>query len=242
MPRNSFRARRYKKTPYNVRIGRKSATVYKRGNKARQARAGTVVGRSLGFPSKMLFKHRYVENLVMTCTAGAISVQNWKCNALYDPNHTGGGHQPMFFDNMCAIYDHYHVIGSRIKLRFTDTDATADSTPLFVGVFINDDVTLPTSNISIMENKLGKWMMTSEDSRQNIYQLNTSYSTKKLQGGGSIMANDQLQGTATSDPTELSFYSVWVQPADGSSTVSIRMVAEIDYIAVWTELKDPDYN
>ena len=34
------------------------------------------------------------------------------------PNHTGVGHQPLYFDQLMTIYNHYIVIGAKITVKF----------------------------------------------------------------------------------------------------------------------------
>ena len=41
-----------------------------------------------------------------------------------DPNHTGVGHQPLYFDQLMTIYNHYIVIGAKITVKFTAYPAT----------------------------------------------------------------------------------------------------------------------
>lgn len=55
---------------------------------------------------------------------GALAIYVYTTNGLYDPNTTGIGHQPTGFDQLMALYNEYVVIGSTIKVSFTNSDET----------------------------------------------------------------------------------------------------------------------
>lgn len=55
--------------------------------------------------------------------------------------------------------------------------------------------------------------------------------------GGSVMANVNLQGTSAANPTENSGFTLCAQTVDGT-TDSIGYSIDIEYLAVWTEIKD----
>lgn len=83
---------------------------------ARRKRAGktTLVNTSglSPLPSKFVTKLKYAEAVTVT----GVGMQNyrWRMNSLFDPNYTGGGHQPYGFDQLCgapgiALYNRYRV-------------------------------------------------------------------------------------------------------------------------------------
>lgn len=221
-------------------LGRKRLVTRKRRG---VRKAGTVVGRSLGFPNRMVFKHRYVENISMSQVGGALFKYQYSANGMYDPNITGGGHQPMNFDNLTALYNHYTVIGSKIKVTFSDANTTTGIVPTYAGIYLEDDTTSLTSYISIMEQKKGTSRMLPTDNRQRADSFYLKYSTRKSIGSGSvgILHDSNLSGTASANPLEQSYYTIWFQVADGSADQAYYCRVEIEYIAVWTELKQLEY-
>ena len=44
-------------------------------------------------------------------------------NSLFDPDFTGTGHQPYYFDQFATIYQRYTVIGSKLTATFTPIPA-----------------------------------------------------------------------------------------------------------------------
>lgn len=188
-----------------------------------------------GFPKKMMMTHKYTENATMVSTTGSLASFIFSCNGLYDPNITGTGHQPHYFDQMTALYNHYTVIGSRIKAKFILPNSTA--VPLSTTVYIGDDTTVPYNFvIQAAENSLAKHCVATSQQSKPL-SCTKSWSAKKM-FGGNPMSKAELSGTSSSNPAEQSYYIFLCQPTDGFSTQTVYLDVEIQYIVLWTELKD----
>jgi len=153
---------------------------------------------------------------------------------MFDPNPAVGGHQPMHFDNMSAIYDHYTVIGSMCKFTFIPTTASPPAS--YVGSFIDDDSTMAATSINnVMEQTTGKFKALAVGCNEP-YTIVQKWSAKKF-FSSDPEANNSLQGTAAANPTEQSYFVACAQ-ANGASTCAFTVTAEIMYIAIWAESKE----
>lgn len=217
--------------------GRRKRT--KRSRVARSKRKRTVrnlstVKLGLGFPKKVLVTHKYNEQVAINTGAGGLmSNQLFSCNGMFDPNTTGVGHQPYYFDQLTTLYDHYCVIGSKIKLRIAKSDVT--TVPCTVGVYINDDTTATTSLTTAMEYSSGRHVVLTTSNQKST--ITRKWSAKKY-FGRSVLANTDLQGTSAANPAEQSFFNFWVDSSTNLQQTSVLLDVEITYIAVWKELKD----
>ncbi|AWW06122.1 MAG: capsid protein [Cressdnaviricota sp.] len=236
MPKLSSRYIKIRRKKY----GRKATVSNKRMKFSSSKRSSTVrskvnVKAGLGFPKRIQMTHKYVEGISLTSTAGVISKYNWSCNGMFDPNTTGTGHQPLYFDQMSALYNHYTVIGSKIKI--VCTSGTVNAAPFFIGAFLDDDAS--STNITdisgLAEQSTGSYRMLAPGATQTIV-FNKKWSAKKT-FGGSVLANDSLQGTSSTNPLEQTHYLIALQGANASSP-SANFQVEIEYIAIWDELKD----
>lgn len=236
-----FRGRRkFRRGKKKVILGFRSNKLGTYGYKSRRPNRNlTSVPVGLGFPKRMVMTHKYNEQIVLTTGgAGALNYTTWTCNGMYDPLTSVGGHQPMYFDQMAALYNHYTVIGSKIVVRVISTTAqTPNNVPLTVGCFINDDTTLTyTTFQTLMENSLGKHrIIGTTDKTQTTFGL--KWSAKKV-FGGSILGNDNLIGTAGANPTEMQNYTFWMDSSTPAVASSCILDVSIQYIAVWSELKE----
>lgn len=207
---------------------------FKRPNRNRLPTFG--MGKIVGFPKKFTFKHKYSEIITLQDTgAGAVNYQ-FSCNGMFDPNITGTGHQPMYFDQISAIYNHYTVIGSKIRYRIVPA-GTAVQNPYKIVTWINDDTTTTGGTDSFSENKFASTRLCTGGVNPSQIVLTKKWSAKKF-FGGSVLANDQLKGTAAANPAEQSYFQITFRTLDLASTVSVFVYVEIEYVAVWHELKE----
>lgn len=194
-----------------------------------------MVNIGVGFPKRMTVTHKYTDGFIYLTSTGTKSNFNISCNGMYDPNLTAGGHQPLYFDQLTAIYNHYTVIYAELKATFVPTAST--TTPLAYGVLINDDATVTPGNYNeMMEQAQGSGAFTTAVQTKPPVIIK-KWSAKKT-FGGSILGNTDLQGTVTSNPTEQSVFSCYIQPLDAVTTCTVNLIVEISYVAVWSEVKD----
>lgn len=197
---------------------------------------------SLGkaFPSKLVMTHRYVSNYAEQTTTAAGFAINILANGMYDPEPALGGHQPLCFDQMAAIYDHYTVIGSKIKWTVTRTGGDPGA-PLFMCAYLNDDnTTTSPSMLALAEQNRTRILVDAPgdaewgNSRNRV--IRQKFSARRMFGKGSL-TNTLLQGTATTDPTEIATFQLHTY-TPSPNTVNFNVLVEVEYIAVWTEQKE----
>lgn len=198
----------------------------------------TSVPMGLGFPKRVQMTHKYNDIIrVNTGVAGQTGSYNFRCNSLFDPNQTATGHQPMYFDQLAAIYDHYTVIGAKINLRIFKADTTGAGvyTNAVVGCYINDDSSLVSTNINTLcEHTQNRTRVVSLD-KPAFFTL--KWSAKKT-FGGSILGNDNLQGTATTNPTEESYFTLFYNSELQTQQVALDVYVDLTFITIWDELRD----
>lgn len=196
----------------------------------------SIASLGLGFPAKLVQTLRYCENVTMT-TGATLARQHFSANGLYDPNTSGTGHQPAYFDQMSTFYNHYVVMGSRCKITFAPAN-TSLASGFWIAGLLNDDTTA-ISGIAfstIAEQSTAKVInLSTNNSDNNTMVLN--YSAKKTFGPG-YLDQQNLQGTAAANPTEGQHFDFYAISVDGAATVNIYCHVEIEYIIMWRELKE----
>lgn len=187
-----------------------------------------------GFPNKIVMKHKYVELVGLSITSGAKGTYTFSCNNMWDPNVSSIGHQPLYRDQLAAIYNHYTVIGARIKVSFTNASSTY-TTPVYCTVYVDDDNAVTNAAlVGSIEQKGARVKYLSNSGEPAV--LISKWSAKRT-FGGSVLSNNQLTASVGSSPTEQSYFILGVQPND-SSTITINALVELEYITVWSELTD----
>lgn len=192
----------------------------------------------LGTTLKVNMKYNQVINLNAP-TAGIPAVQVYSANGMYDPDHTGPGHQPRGFDQLVGtLYDHYTVIASSIQVTFANLDAV---NPQICGIAVKDNTTPIVSVEEAMESPDCVYDTLGALVGGGVKTLRRSLNPNKWLGsGGSPLSNPQLRGSAGNNPAEDIFFNVFVAAADGGTdpaAVSCNVV--INYTAILTEPKNP---
>lgn len=197
--------------------------------------SGSGLSQASPLPKVFKFKTKYVETQVdLNAGVGGLMVSHlFSCNGLFDPNITGGGHQPLGFDQLMPMYDHYRVIGSRIRATFSNHDTTY---PQIVGIHIQDNTVISEGSVDpLIENGMTRWTkLATEGSGGSVKTISQNFSTKAFFSSASS-ASDKYVGTIVSNPTEQAYFRLFAQPDHGNDTSTVRVTVEIEYIALLTE-------
>lgn len=181
-----------------------------------------------GFPPRLQMTLVFRNTFTLSSALGAYVSNFWLCNGLAKPDQNTT-HQPLYYDQVMALYDHYTVVSSKYSV-----DCLATGTPMRVYLSIDDDGTPPAT-----------WQAGAEQSTA-VCALLSHLNTKPTRltrtwnagdyFGGDILDNINLQGLAASNPTEISAYMLGAQAADAASNGTIVGQTMIEYEVVFTEL------
>ncbi len=185
---------------------------------------------------------RYCEYVSVNPAAGVVADYIFCANGLYDPNYSGTGHQPLGFDQWMTFYDHYHVVGSKMKVTVIPSDTTAANAALFGGIVVRDSnssLTGADSTLMLEQMTVGTGVCKQIPlvyDRGTVLTANYSYS--KFHGVTDLLASSVLRGDASNNPTEQAYYHVWVGPLsaglDGPATI---FLVEMEFDTIFSEPK-----
>lgn len=133
-----------------------------------------------GFPDRYYTKLKYIETYPDE-NATALPVQRiWKLNSCYDPNHTGTGHQPTYFDQLSERYRHYRVLGAHVKLVVTNLNPTYPLDLAHIATTLNSVSFDPES---VAQNKNGSPVFTvSSEGSNNTMTIGKYFDVAQLSG------------------------------------------------------------
>jgi hypothetical protein len=176
---------------------------------------------------------------ISTGAAGTTGVHAFATNSLYDPDQTGTGHQPLGFDDLKIFFDHYVVVGARIRVRFSAAGATANNTSnVLCGIMLTDDLTSATDPRVFLEQPFGvSTELAMTLSHKPFQELRHHWTAKEWYNLGDPMDNfNNIGALYSANPSEMAYFTVWVADHySGDSTRSVRFTVEIDYDAVLLE-------
>jgi len=171
----------------------------------------------------------YGERFIFSTSSG-FGTYLFSCNGLYDPNVTGIGHQPHYFDQLSELYDHYRVVSSKI----TVTPCTSPTYDVNYGVFIDDDAT-PAVNLNTALERTSPRATKSVSLNDSGYfqSVTMSWNAKTAFGIENIMTRENLAGNAGANPLETQNFCVWLD--NGTLSAAINFLVQIEYNCIWNE-------
>lgn len=229
--RRPYKKRTYKKRTYKPRPSR--ALAFK-----------TNVNTGRGFPKKMTMTHKFFHNGLLTNTTGtpsSIATEQFPVNGMFKPVDGSDTHQPLYFDQMSAIYNKFTVIGSKIKITFVNNQGV-NSSGAILTAFLNDknSTIVPVLMSTMIEQTGGKFqvMRSAGNASSGINKsFDYTWSAKKRFGNG-VLANNDLSGNDTTNPVITPGYVIAMQDMSKTTTETVAFTVEITYISVWSGLKD----
>lgn len=226
--------RRKTRTTRRAQRVKRGKMARRRFAKKRNTKFKTLVPMGIGFPQKVIVTHRYTTAMTAQAPLGVFTNHRWSCNSLFDPDTTGAGHKPLYYNEYAALYNHYTVIGSKITVNAVPYNTIE---PGVVGMYINDDnVNDYTSAQTALEQSKRNFSFLGASAGQTPKRFSLKWSAKK-QFGAAVMANDKLTGSDTTSPLEQSYYNFWLAELTASANYNVELIVNIEYIAIWTELK-----
>lgn len=191
-----------------------------------------------GFPQQTTVRLKYCENTTITPSSG-FSQTFWRANSIHDPRYAGGGHQPLGSDEWSLFYNHYVVLGSRIKYTITGDDSSSSGSQ-FINSFLSDDGTVASAgNIStLIESGRGMTKVLQGYAGNNRVILTTNYSAKKFFNVDDVADNlDRIGAAFGSDPTDEALF-VLTTINTQAINYGLTCLVEIEYIVLFSEPRE----
>jgi len=226
----------YKLPVYNGKRRRYGKVVPKKTGRMGRRRAAGFLSTQV-IPFERTTRHAYVTHYQLN-SAIAPAYNTFRANGLWDPDQSGVGHKPLYYDEMSHLYQRYEVLSSKMSCCFSFQSTTGAAHVCMVGIAVDADASCATST---MQNFMERgWPMVSykmmgmnQSNSQCIKWVNQSFSARKFfrhPKGDSDLSSD-VNGL----PNEQAYYHVFVGPPNGSTDLaSIEVTVKIEYLVRWS--------
>lgn len=229
--------------PTRFRKG-KSKVRPKTGLKRRfKKKRSTPLVKNLGylFPQRLKCVMPYVENAITLSAVATPYEYVFAGNNIYDPNYTGTGHQPLYFDQLAAIYNIYYVRASSIKVELLSTSGgtlTGSQRFFIVPTIGAANLTASFSPGTILEQEhCRNRICTAAGNLQKATLKHYMTSKKMLSSPGSTSFD--AQGTVSgSGPADAWYWHVLITSPDDSTAISTVWRATLYYSVEFFERKN----
>lgn len=210
----------------------------KKSDNKKNKKGGSRRGRTGGilvspFPSLRLARTRYTDTFTLIESAvgvGAYSV--FAPNSLYDPNTSGTGHQPMFYDQLASgngPYLRYRSLSTRARI----TISNYGSGPIYGGWYIQAGGVGPASLATCMEKPWSKWTSLSGTAGSKcVTTFNVSIPHHKAFGisPAHMKTDDYYAGDWNASPLRVFSFVIWVN-SQLATVASAIVTVELDTLS-----------
>ena len=189
-----------------------------------------------GFPNSIITKLRYCDYFAITSSSGSRAIQVMSANGIFDPDVTGGGHQPLWRDNYAAIWNNYVVIGSKITVHFAPR---ASGVNFVVGIDGEDSSAISTVVDTCMEQSNSIWTVVGVPGGPT---KTLTLTFEPMESFGVDAKDDGASSTVVgANPNQGWFYGIFAATMDGSTGI-MDIAVEVDYTVKFMGLVTPTQN
>jgi len=220
-----------------------TVTTVKKGKATAKSASKSVISRRFakvslgnGFPDKIRTTMRYFEYNNGTASAGTVGGFFFKANGIYDPRSALGGHQPLGYDQLTPIYNHWIVNASRIKCTFSTRDEVDDVVhPVVVGIYDDDDGSNSLDYHALAEGSPRSRLKQLTTNNDNVVIYSSWKNTRTF--GPATMSDPTQRGSITADPTETHQWYIWWYNI-GNTSHLVNVLIDVEYDVTFFERKD----
>ncbi len=184
------------------------------------------------FPDRMRCTLTY-SSLYISLIANSASVSRYQfsMNSLFDPDFTGTGGQPEYFDQLSALYNRYRVYGSAIKVVFLPFNSSGAQVNVPTNaVLLPSAQTLASFNVDDVAGmaRAQNRIITGNMDQSNVTMV-SSHSISEILGVKDVEGADRLQALISASPSEQALWSILARTADGTTATSLGISVRITY-------------
>lgn len=188
-----------------------------------------------GFPTRIVSTVRYHEAGSLVSVVGSLVNSTYRWNSTFDPDLSGGGHQPLYRDTYATVYDHYAVVSAKAYITFVNPTTS----PVLVGVVNDDDGTASTTLDTICEQSTSQYQLLGPvSSSKSTCSFIPTWNAKNALGIDPF-TSEQYKTAIGSNPAEDSILAVFAADISGAASTTIYYDIIIEMTVLWTELSTP---
>lgn len=180
----------------------------------------------LGFPDTTRVTLAYTDTLTLG-SAAFQTIYSFRGNSVYDPDFTGVGHQPAYFDTYSEVYSHYKVYGCTINIKLAN--ATNDLTVAAI-IPSTQSLSVGATPSAMLDLPRARWTVAGS---AGIEPANISHkcSTSEILGLTSRQIEDDDYSALTSaNPLQLWYWNFYISHVDTSKlNVGVSFLVRIMY-------------
>lgn len=198
------------------------------------------------FPPSLFTTFSYTETFSLVQAVAAIpQVYQFRLNSLYDPNLTGGGTQPRYFDTLCgannssAPYNNYRVHAAKIKATFWPTSSSATNSNGIVAIIPHrDSVSSPSAYDEISETAYSRYKRINALGQVGAVTVSSFVKMKTHLGHKDLSDVDDSASAYNNNPGEVVVGDIILCAVNAAGTMTCDVSVTITFFAQLYTLND----
>ena len=192
-----------------------------------------------GFPDKMKVRLRYSQIIRLNPTILA-DQHLFRCISVHDPDFTGTGHQPMYYDQWQAVYTKYTVMGAKCTMSWLPGVSTNNnSTPGIWGIYTSTN----TQGVDVFTDTTGILESNNSTNMRICGNLNTGltnpskqakvvskFSTRNFFGTRDPNDGNAYSAETNTNPNQEAYFCCYLADIGNNDPGVQSVYVEIDYI------------
>lgn len=188
---------------------------------------------------KFMQSHRYVVRVPLDPAMGALATETFTLNGMYDPQTSigGGQHQPLLFDQMGALFNHYTVLSASMSVDFI-SEASGNNGTCIVGIEVTSSSAPTTTVTDVYEQSNAVYGIMTNTNAGAVKRIRRKVSIKKFLGTKNLMDENDVAGHPGSNPVEQVYAHIFAGGISGTyDPTRCYCLVTINYLAIWHEPK-----
>lgn len=209
------------------------------GKKAHRRRKGyrtiALAGTLNPIPQRMIVKHKYATSVSVSTAGAPYGQYQFNLNSMYDPDRTGGGHQPYGRDTYASLYNRYRVIS--VSYRVAAISGNAARVIQVAVVPTNQSTIIPLNMAEAREFPRCKYVIQQPGAPQQYVSGFVSIPSLMGRTKAQYMADDAYQAQSSASPTELAILNLFAGAiTDDLLSETMYFNVEMEFTTEWFDV------
>jgi hypothetical protein len=182
-----------------------------------------------GIPDRLRVWLKYTARVTLNPTVQGVYV--WRSNSVFDPDFTGAGGQPRYFDQWAAMYSNYCVLDCHARTTMMNASTTI---PYEFGTGFSDVDPTGTTFLNLIELRYGRERgvvstAVGGPAGKRVYDQMTTRVQHGKASDQAVLDTDALNSSVTGNPADPGFFFVTISSQDAASNPVAYIQIELLY-------------
>lgn len=180
---------------------------------------------NIGLPVTKTVNLSYYETVGLTCTSGIVSKHTFNLANIFDPDVSGGGHQPFGHDQWATLYRQYYVKSAKISVKWSNIATNNIAHNVFVTLDKDNNI---DGNLDFRQEKTrGVGNATLLPNSNNTKTVSVYYNPKSYHAIKDPKDDHQIKALMSAGPLLPAYAVIGIQPLDQVSTSTAIIYGEV---------------